>query len=480
MNKITRLSIFLSCLLWSAGCDQTLEVEPVSSITNANYWKAEGDVHGYLVGIYSDFRGLMNSTYYLEDRGDSFVVGMEAGVTSAWQHNLTPSNAPDWVSFYNIIHHCNLILKFGKDITFGRQADKDRAMAETYFLRAHTYFTLLRSWGDVPIVLGPTESDDRELPARSPAADVMTQILSDVEQALSLFPEDGFVDKSRASKPAAYALKADALLWKAKVLGGNDQDLENVIVAVDNAIPGLALEANFADVFDTQKKKGEEIILSLHFQRDEKSDHYSSRLKARDIFVNAAVNKADIPYARGGARSAYAPSPKLEALFDVNPNDKRKNASIIKAITADNSVIGVFDNKMRGTDYGDDRYFENDIVIYRLAELILFKAEALAALERIPEAITELEKIRERAGTGVYTGPTDKQAVEKEILDERFRELYLELKRWPDLVRFHYAGTINVYDEVPNLIGAVPLFFPIPRTQIDINPSLEQTDGYEE
>jgi starch-binding outer membrane protein, SusD/RagB family len=70
--------------------------------------------------------------------------------------------------------------------------------------------------------------------------------------------------------------------------------------------------------------------------------------------------------------------------------------------------------------------------------------------------------------------------VEKEILDERFRELYLELKRWPDLVRFHFGGTINIYNEVPNLAGTqLPLFFPIPRAQMDLNPNLEQTEGYQ-
>lgn len=55
----------------------------------------------------------------------------------------------------------------------------------------------------------------------------------------------------------------------------------------------------------------------------------------------------------------------------------------------------------------------------------------------------------------------------------------MELKRWPDLVRFHFGGTIDVYNEVPNLLGKnVPLFSPIPNTQIFLNPNLVQTDGY--
>ncbi|MGV3502813.1 MAG: RagB/SusD family nutrient uptake outer membrane protein [Adhaeribacter sp.] len=477
MKRIITLGALAGSLLLSAGCESMLEVAPQSQITSANYWKAEGDVLGYMTGIYSDFRGLMNTTYYLEDRGDSFVPGLEGPPTTAWEQNLNPNNAPNWVNFYNLIHHTNLLLKYAPGITFSSPAKQNRVLAEAYFIRAHVYFSLTRAWGDVPLVLQPTESDVPLLPERAPAAAVMDQVLSDVNKAISLFPEEGFINKSLASKPAAYALKADALLWKKKVLQGSDQDLEDAIAAIDGASPGLSL-VNLAQVHDPGQRNNAEIIFSLRFLRDERSDQYGSRLKPRDLFVASAANKTALPYAKNGARSVYAPSPKIEGLYN-QAGEKRKGEFIIKALDAGNQVIGTFDNKFKGTAHPDDRYFDNDIVIYRLADLLLLKAEALAALGRLPLAVAELNKVRNRAGTGDYTGAMNKQAVEKEILDERFRELYLELKRWPDLLRFHFGGTINVYQEVPNLQGSqVPLFFPIPRAQIDINPNLKQTEGY--
>ncbi|MGF1925366.1 MAG: RagB/SusD family nutrient uptake outer membrane protein, partial [Bacteroidia bacterium] len=317
-----------------------------------------------------------------------------------------------------------------------------------------------------------------DLPARAPAAEVMTLILADIEEALNKFPENGFVNKNRASKPAVYALKADALLWKNKVLKGTAQDLEAAIVASDLALAsGVSLLTDFSKIHATDNRKNAEIIFSLYFLRDEKSDQYGSRLKPRDIFVASATNAALLPFARNGARSVYAPSTKIQSLFANN--DIRKGNSFIASTDASNTVTGVFDNKFRGTAYPDDRYFENEIVLYRAAEMILFKTEALAALNRVNEAKMELDKVRVRAGIGPYTGAMDKVSFEKELLNERAREFWLELKRWPDLVRFHFGGSLNIYSEVPNLLGKnIPLFSPIPNTQIFINPNLKQTEGY--
>ena len=478
MRKHFILYTSILCLIAAAGCKKALDVPPVSSITNANYWKTEGDVTGYMTGINTDFRGLINTTLYFEDRSDVFVAGLEGATTTAWAQNLTGANAPTWINFYNQIHHANLVIKYAPTITTGSAANINRAMAQAYFFRAYNYFSLIRIWGNVPLVLQPTESAERDLPARAPAATVMTQILADIEEAIKLFPEAGFVNKNLASKPATYALKADVLLWKNKVLKGTSADLEAVITAADQAMAsGVTLLPDFSQIHSTAQRKNAEIIFSSYFMRDERSDQYGSRLKPRDIFVASATNVANVPFAKTGARSVYAPSPKIMALFAAN--DVRKANSFITALDASNNSIGIFDNKFRGTLFADDRYFDNEIVLYRAAEMVLFKAEALAALNRIPEAKTELDKVRVRAGTGVYTGSLDKAAFERELFNERGREFWLELKRWPDIVRFHFGGTINAYTEVPNLVGkTVPLFSPIPTTQLFLNPNLVQTEGY--
>jgi len=77
------------------------------------------------------------------------------------------------------------------------------------------------------------------------------------------------------------------------------------------------------------------------------------------------------------------------AFFD-NVQDVRKNLSIIHAVDGQGNSIGWFDNKMRGTEASGDRAYANDIIVYRHAEMIFFKAEAYAALNNTPQAITSL------------------------------------------------------------------------------------------
>ena len=96
-------------------------------------------------------------------------------------------------------------------------------------------------------------------------------------------------------------------------------------------------------------KYGKEVIWTIHFEIYEKEAQYSQSLKPRDVFVEKAVNKDEIPYAKGGARSTYAPSSFLIDLFYANPTDIRTKESFIIAKDAGGNEIGIFDNKMKGT-----------------------------------------------------------------------------------------------------------------------------------
>jgi hypothetical protein len=192
------------------------------------------------------------------------------------------------------------------------------------------------------------------------------------------------------------------------------------------------------------------------------------------------LNIDSLPYAQTSAngQGAYQISTKSRALFDAFPNDKRRPFTWITERQNTGPKISWI-TKYPGTKYADDRISDNDLIMYRLADIFLMKAEAYAGLNNTTDAITYINKVRVRTGNGNYSGATDKATVEKEILDERGRELFFENKRWFDLVRFHKGGTINVYTYVPNLVGkTTPLFWPLNSTVLANNNLLTQTQGY--
>tara|TARA_R110002050_G_scaffold168155_3_gene299290 strand:- start:9459 stop:10904 length:1446 start_codon:yes stop_codon:yes gene_type:complete len=481
MKKQILFLLSVVTLFSISSCDEYLDVKPVSSITSSSFWNEPEDCEAYLVGIYNSIRSDLNTTLYGEDRGDSFEPGQIGPVSEAWAQSLSAANAPSWSSFYNTIYHLNRLLYQIDDITFVNQNDRNRILAEAHTLRALIYFQIAKIWGDVPLVTEPTQNANVELVGRSAVNDVFVFINQELDEALSLFPEEGYVDKNRMSKPAAYALQADVKMWTAKVLGGGQQDFEAALASIAKVeASGVSLLNDFRSIFLTDNKKNNEIIFSIFFEYQEHHEFYSKRLSSWGINVTSAVNYDDLPVTeRNNARHVYGPSPEVKVAFDEFSTDSRKGVSMIDAVLSNGEVLLTSQNKFRGTVY-DDRYYDDDLIVYRLADIILLKAEALAALNRLPEATTELNRIKQRAGIPAYAGPEEKLAVEKEILKERWKELYIELKRYPDLVRFHHGGTIDIYAQVPNLNGkdGYPLYFPIEQSVMDNNELIEQTDGY--
>ena len=481
MKQIILLAGFVGCTLLSS-CDNILDVQPESTITSGSFWKDPNDAKVYINGIYSAVRKWSNTSYYGEDRGDSFKPGEIGPVTVAWSQELLESNAPSYRDAYNIIHHCNLLFYRIQGLQFSKKKEKNNILAECHFLRAYIYFQLLRSWGDVPIMKEPTLSDDVELKPRSSKEDVMKFILSDLEDAIGLFMQDGYKDKNKASKPAAYALKADALMWKAKVLGGGEQDLRTAIDMIEKVeASGVRLLENYQSVFANDNKKNDEIIFSFYMERYESGNLYiASNTTSRTDNLSMAVNLGDAATSPNQSRHVYAPSEKVRSLYLKNEGDVRMNVALIDMIDSEGNTILTQTNKFRGKDYTDDRFFDDDLIVYRWGDLLLLRAEAYAALAD-PNAVNDLNLIRNRAGLEDYSGPVDKQSIEKEICDERLRELFLEQKRWYDLVRFHFGGTINIYNEVPNLNNkqGYPLYLPINYNDMVLNEHLVQTEGYE-
>lgn len=495
MKKIFLFSLLFAVL---AGCKSILEIKPQSSITEENYFSTEGDFEPYVTGIYPFMRFFANNVTYGAERGDELVSALNSRFGTAWNHNLSPTTgAVNYNDWYRAIGNCNLLLEKIKPFQFASSPDlRKKILAETYSLRAYFYFHLSRIIGDTPLMLDAVVDENVPLLPRSKAADVFKQINSDLDSAISIFQSmSGFTptaypSKYRFSYGAAQALKADVKLWSAKVLGGGNADMDDVITAINEVEKtGVTLNTDFKNVTTVRAASNPEVILAAFFLRDEPTSgisgipnttHYVMNALPYETGVQGALNLDSLPYCKttSNGQGAYQISPASKALFNNYPNDKRIPFTWVTERQADGPKISWI-TKYPGTKYVDDRVPDNDLIMYRLADIFLMKAEAYAALGQTGPAIDYLNKVRVRTGNGDYTGATDKAAVEKEILDERGRELYFEHKRWYDLVRFYKGGTIDIYTYIPNLVGKnTPVFWPLNLTVLANNDLIEQTEGY--
>jgi hypothetical protein len=489
MKKIRSIiALPVLMLLVFSGCKKILEVTPQSSITEETYFKSEGDFEPYVTGIYTFMRTFANNITYGTERGEELVAALNSRFGVPWTQIITPSSgAINYNEWYKAIGHCNLLLAKIQGFSFASNPDtKKRIVAETYALRAYMYFHLTRIIGDAPLMLQAVTDENVPLLARSKATDVMKLIQGDLDtailnlKAMSNFAVKTYPSKYRFAYGSVQALKADAKLWSAKVLGGGTADLNDALTALAEVeVSGVSLNTDFKNVAGLRANTNPEIVLSAYFTRDESGANYGLNALPYLTGVQGALNIDSLPYCvtTVNGQGAYQISPKSKALF-TNTSDKRIPYTWVTERQSTGNKISWI-TKYPGTKYTDDRVSDNDVIIYRFADIILMKAEAYAGLGNAALAITELNKVRARATTGVYAGAIDKVSVEKEILDERGREFYFENKRWYDLVRFHSGGTINVYTYVPNLVGkTTPLFWPLNTTVLANNSLLVQTAGY--
>jgi hypothetical protein len=478
LNKTILFALCCSLFICITGCEDELEVEVPSSIVFGQFPTNGEEAQALLHGAYREFKEDYNSTYYHEDRGDGFEVGVIGSVSNAWNHDITATNGNSWTGFYGALNNINYLLSLADDLSFSSEDNRNQLKAEALYLRASYYFFMAKIWGDVPLILEPILSADVEVIGRTPVDEVFAQINSDISTAISLFPNDGIGDKKFASKPAANALLADVKMWTGKVLGGGTTDFDEALSAISSIeSQGLSLLGTFADVFDN--KKNDEVIFSVYNDFNELTSHYASRLSVRDVNYDPVLSPGIPGSSDFAARHNYSPSAKLRSLFS-DPNDVRADRTFLPFFTAPGTPP---DSYSQSRYYGEiidgNRVYEDDYIIYRWADMLLLRAEAYAAKNDIPNAIIALDEVRNRAGIGDYTGATDQQSVNIEILDERGRELFLESKRWWDLRRFHADGTIDVYTYIPNLIGqTTPLYWSVSTDIITLNPLIEQTNGY--
>jgi starch-binding outer membrane protein, SusD/RagB family len=439
-------------LVFAASCKKFLDKEPKNTMTDLNFWKTEAEANSAVSGVYSLLRTAIN---YPEGIGhyawgdlpaDEFAPAQTLGggdYTAIsqinWSISISSTAATDasrmmyrmrrWDNFYRVIDQANRVLKFVPDIPLSSYTSSNPAsvqqkfLGEAYFLRAFTYFYISRIWGDVPQVLEtlPDPTLGQQLP-RTPANVILDQAVKDLEAAIPKLPWTvSATDKAvRATRGAAYALLAHIYAWRG--------DYEKAAPATDSVIMkgGYAYvpRANFTSIFKGQSSEG-----IFEISQNKTNEGYATGIGTR-------TSKA--PYLLSNTGNSNMPldvNTLYSRFYTDTVNDLRVKKGFAFLGTTDPITIKYSDNSFvtyTGTNNTSPVVLHN-IVVFRLADIKLLRAEALAATGNMGGARTILNEVRLLAGLGASTA-TDANLFEA-IIDERGRELFLEGHRFYDLVR---------------------------------------------
>ena len=502
MKKIF-LSIAIISSLFIGGCT-SLDMKPISSISDANFWKSADQFDAFMTGLHTRFREHAYNFFILgEARSDVFgdlPFGGEAsqGVERLPYNTINEENPgiSNYGKFYENINQLNLMILRTNETEILTEAQKNYYIGQCYGMRAFYYFHILRSWGDAVITTEPTFTVDVSNMTKeaSPVTDVMKQIKADIEVS---FGSDYAIkgQKSMWSKAATLMLKGEVYLWSGKQMGGGNGDAtiaKSALTDIQNNVSVLGLMEKFSDVFAYTEKGNKEIIFAFRNQLKEhelwNGSFQVNFLPSRSYFGTyydaATGEKFDLTKENrlGGIRLGI----KKENINRYDDKDSRKLMTLKgvynKLEDGSLDLIGVFNYKYQGVqDVADNRSMCDDYPIYRYADLLLMLAEAKAMLGENPAE--EINAIRQRAYGENYNSktigfpnqPNDKD-INETILEERFKEFFMEGKRWYDLRRF---GSEYVFKYTLAENGNTDkLLWPIDKTTLTNNRALKQTPGY--
>jgi hypothetical protein len=441
MKKLIYTS-FLFVLIMSSSCNKWLDLQPRDGITQQEFWNTKEDVLAAVAGCYTSLlapppgisdRSLLEYLFvYGELRADMVTAGPTITVdeTDIMNVNILPTNSfAKWNAFYRTINYCNTVLDNAPgvkatDPTF-TDATLNAYTAEALTLRSMMYFYLLRIWGDVPLKLTATakDTDIKEI-GKTKQADILKQIVADLKKA-----EQGAVttynntksDKRRVTKFTVNALLADVYLWM--------EDYPNCIAEcrkVINSQRFALVNANsawFTNVF--YNGSSTETI----FEFDQPIDN---------PFYNLLVRSS----------RRYLASPLLTTEVFVADELDPERVYDIRSANFYSSLLTI-------EKYGTESPSYVKWQAYRISDVMLMLAEALALSGGETESLTLVENLRAKrlAVAATSQTPADKEALCDYILAERAREFAFEGKRWFDLLRHAKRNNYSRIDILTDMVA---------------------------
>ena len=501
------------------SCSDFLEIEPRDEIILEQFWNEKADVDGIVAGCYSALQStdcIKRMMVWGEFRSDNIGVGQninnDENLENVLKENITAKNGyTTWDAFYTVINRCNTVIKYAPGVAASdpgyTQSELQANIAEVTALRSLAYFYLIRAFRDVPYSSVAFTDDDQEmeLPATK-FDDVLDSLVTSLEavknMAVKRYPVTTPIYQSgRITQDAIHAMLCEMYLWKKdyqKCIEYADKVIaskkiiaeENYASSKSSSVSGRNNQATnerfngyplinessmsnyYGDAYerlfgydDYAEMANQEIIFSLVFDDTPRESNMSANGAVNDFYGNSNVDRGMV------APSDYVLEDidKTTGRTVFSDRNKKLDIRMYEAVNVERQAINKYTTRSVEVDVTtatspkpsySGRYTQgqngSNWIIYRLTDIMLLKAEALAQMLRegndqetldynapiLTQAFSLVNAVNKRSvcqSTLVDTLQASdyrtKSQMEDLVMKERQRELMFEGKRWFDLVR---------------------------------------------
>jgi len=485
--------------LLSTGCKKMLDIDSTRLVNEENMWMSMEDSRAALIGVYGLTRAALadNNAYWLygDVRAGEFKAPTRQDLKAIIANDLTASYTSmealsNWRRWYAVVNAANIFLERIHEVKEKDERYTNNNMtvdiAQIRFLRAFAYFYMVRIWGDVPLITSshdgafenkPRDNQDKiltwaEQEMLAAATDLPYRYSSGDEQQIGDYYNESSTRwmGALARKTTAYAMLGHLAAWQ----GNYPEAATYTKFVLDNYSKGGLGYTETDDLCNANGfffNKRENQLFGFNFDWGHIDASFTGHLEELTLAA-PLVNKSipDIYLTKDSILSVFNElgderfsldtlgNPRSENYF-INFNGKYPIFSKIKCIMGGSTSDPNF------------RTFSSAIVLTRLEDVTLLRAEALAVLGERNGAIENMNVIRELRGLEPFDEATGGNLIDA-IFKERKRELMGEGQRWYDLVRYNRIRNNN--PAFTKLINEGGIYWPINQSLLSQNDQLEQ------
>jgi len=508
MKIINKLLILLGFIVIGNSCTEDfVELTNPNDHTTGSFWKTEEDA---VRGINSVYMALLYDGLYMrlypwimDVRADDMRNTSPWWTTDLSNYVTSPENpcySTPWATQYKGIFWANQVLEYVPGIDMD-PALKARIIGEAKFLRGLYLYHLVILYRNVPLITSLPENSDEFFPSQAPPEETWAAVIQDFTDAMNALPVKTEIEVGRATKGAAAGYLAKSLM-----ITQHWDEAEPVLKGiVDGDYGSYSLVENYRDNFTEVNENNSESLFEVQFDRDVGGTYLGWDGEPQPDWSKTS----------GKART-YAPLGY--GWGDITPTDWIYNEFMEETTVNDSIdprakasmffdypgclVYGTPFNELSLPNFVHVRKYLNDDTeadetewrsginerILRYSDILLLYAECLNELNRTDEAYPYIQEVRNRAelrDLAVVRPGMSQEEMRDQIDHERAVELCFEAQRYVDIVRWGYfddpAKVQMLIERDEEYEDWTPgrEYLAIPPTELDVNPNLNQNEGWE-